>query len=153
GVEEFKLTPRPSNTVLYSVGGHVMDRFVTVPTVIMGAIRGQGWRFIVEADGLSPPDSDVVGTLGPDIFSQFDVELDYAAKKLNLFSPDHCEGRVIYWQPKALAVIPMQVVSGHVVVPVTVDGHRLKAAVDTGAALTIMNAARARSNFGLDENS
>ncbi len=39
----------------------------------------------------------VVGVIGTDLLGKFDVDLDIAHKKLNLFSPDHCKGQVVYW--------------------------------------------------------
>ena len=35
----------------------------------------------------------------------FDVDFDFAAAKMNFFSPDHCPGKVTYWNPSAVAVI------------------------------------------------
>src|SRR5262249_4167334 len=47
------------------------------------------------------------GTLAIDLMSRYDIELDFAAHKLNYISPDHCPGRVIYWPVAAVGVAPI----------------------------------------------
>ena len=42
-------------------------------------------------------DQRSAGVLGLDFIGHFDVELDFKNRKLNLFSPDHCPGKVVYW--------------------------------------------------------
>jgi hypothetical protein len=82
------------------------------------------------------------------------VDLDFPRKKLNLFSPDHCAGRILYWRTNALAVLPMRITqSGHIYIRVMLDGESMNALVDTGAGVTIINATTARRRFGLNETS
>jgi predicted aspartyl protease len=155
-VEEFGLTPvRRDDIVLYDVGGNRLDRSVTLPSLTVGQVRGTSWRFWIHPRGHTlgeTPDGRIAGLLAPDVLSQFDVDLDFARKTVKLFSPDHCEGRILYWTPSALAVIPMEVdPSGHITVPVTIDGQRLRALIDTGASATVMNLTVARRRFGLNE--
>lgn len=98
-VEELGLTPlRRDDIVLYDAAGNRMDRSVTLPSINVGQMRGTSWRFWIH-----PPndritgitDSEISGLLAPDLLRQFDVELDFAGKTVKLFSPDHCEGRVL----------------------------------------------------------
>ncbi|HEY6578350.1 MAG TPA: aspartyl protease family protein, partial [Rhizomicrobium sp.] len=85
---------------------------------------------------------------------QFDVDIDFAAKKLNLFSQDHCAGKVVYWAADAVTVVPMHVVnSGHIMVPVTLDGHGFDAMLDTGSSHTHLSQESARNIFGLAPDS
>ena len=94
------------------------------------------------------------GVLGADLLRHYDVDLDFGAHKLSLFSPDHCPGKVVYWTNDAVAVVPMHVVNtGHIVVPVSLDGHQLDAILDTGASTSILDAAVAHATFGLTPNS
>lgn len=155
-VEELALNPvRRNDIVLYDIDGNRIDRSVTLPSITVGQIRGNSWRFWVHAPGRrtgSTPSETISGLLAPDLLRQFDVDLDFAHKTLKLFSPDHCEGRVLYWMPSALAVIPMEVdPSGHVYVSITIDGQRIRAMIDTGASSTLMNLTVARRRFGLTE--
>src|ERR1700712_17272 len=90
------------------------------------------------------------GILAPDILRNFDVDIDYGTHKMNLISPDHCQGKVIYWQASAVAAIPMTVQdNGHIVIPVTLDGHLTYAMLDTGAAGTTLIQSDAQSVYGL----
>ena len=34
-----------------------------------------------------------------------DYEVDFGARKLSLFSSNHCPGRVVYWPASAVAVV------------------------------------------------
>jgi len=51
-------------------------------------------------------DDDVDGALGAEVLLSFDLDFDFAANQLNLFSPDHCPGKVVYWA-NDYAEIPM----------------------------------------------
>jgi hypothetical protein len=54
-------------------------------------------------------DHRVTVILGLDILTMFDVELDLAHHKINLFAKDHCPGKVIYWTKNAgVASVPMK---------------------------------------------
>jgi hypothetical protein len=155
-VAEFHLMPRrDSGAASLNAYGDKLDRKVAVPTLVMGRIRGNAWTFAVEPDGFDYGGADgIAGTLTPGIFRAFDIDLDFAAKKINLFSPDHCEGKVLYWQPKALAIVPIRVMnSGRIYARVTLDGQGMDALIDTGADGTVINATAARRLFGLDEKS
>jgi aspartyl protease len=152
-VDEFKLTPqRETGVVRVNAHRDKLDRRVSIPTLAIGRLRGGAWSFAVEPDGFDYSDEKATaGTLAPDNFRQFDIDLDFAARKINLFSADHCEGKVLYWQPKALAVVPMQITnSGHVFMRVMLDGKRMDALLDTGADRSVMSIAAARKVFGLE---
>jgi hypothetical protein len=99
----------------------------------------------------TPSDSRVVGILAMDVLNQFDLELDIAHHKLNLFSPDHCKGQVIYWTKTApVAAVPMTLRDYfEFVIPMTLDDKSVNAELSTedGAAL---NGAIAHDDFGLD---
>lgn len=146
-VEQFQLKPRRSDIAQYDVNGNRLDRIVPVPTMMLGKARGASWLFIVLAHNF---DDETIGTLSPDIIRQFDVDLDFPNRTLNLFSPDHCAGKIMYWRPRALAELPITIAqSGHILIPVTLDGQRLTALVDTGADQTVLNENVAVRRFGL----
>jgi hypothetical protein len=92
---------------------------------------------------------EVVGILGPDILRAFDVDFDFAGKKLNLFSPDHCEGKVVYWA-KSYTTIPFKLSGGdHIRITPNLDGNDIDAVVDTGSTTTILYLNVAYRLFGL----
>jgi hypothetical protein len=90
------------------------------------------------------------GEIGLGFLSAFDVELDLAHNRLNLFSQDHCSGKVIYWSNSAVGVIPLErQPSGHIVFPVELDGHALKANLNPSEAKSYLALSKASALFGL----
>ncbi len=51
---------------------------------------------------------DFGGILGSEMLRNVDVDFDFSANKVNLFSPDHCAGNVVYWQTPTVpvAIVP-----------------------------------------------
>ena len=76
-----------------------------------------------------------------------DLDMDFGAMRLNFFSADHCEGDVVYWPHQALAVVPVNLASGHFEIATTLDGHPLTAVIDTGSPWTILSAQWAKENL------
>ena len=72
------------------------------------------------------------GVLSPDILRNFDLEFDFAAQKLNLISPEHCEGKGVYWAENYVDA-EFTNTNGHIVLPMTLDGQEVKATLDTGS--------------------
>lgn len=92
----------------------------------------------------------ISGLLAADYMGKYDIELDFAGGKMNYFSTDHCPGKVVYWPAAAIAVVPilfgdMQ----HLVLDVSLDGHPLRAMIDTGAPGTTLYKAEAKRVFGI----
>jgi predicted aspartyl protease len=136
---------------VYGYDGRFLDTLAYIPSVQTGPLRASDVRALIEPGWL---DKDVVGTLGPDFFLQYEVELDFAAHKMNLFSQDHCPGQVVYWTHDPAAAIPFKLDgAGHVVVDVTLDGKDIKAIVDTGATTSVLKMAGATSIFDLTPSS
>ena len=93
---------------------------------------------------------DYAGVLAPNVLKNYDLDLDFGSNRLSLLSPDHCDGKVIYWPAGAVAVVPMQVMrSGHIFVPVALDGKTVNAVIDTGAPTTMLMMPAAETDFGL----
>jgi len=93
---------------------------------------------------------EAAGTIATDILSSYDVELDFGGGKFKLLSPEHCFGKVVYWQASAIAVVPMTVLSdGRIVVSVTVDGHPMRALLDTASLVSKIGADTAHGQLGV----
>jgi predicted aspartyl protease len=83
--------------------------------------------------------NDTLGILGPDILRRFDVDFDFAAGRMHLFSPDHCFGKVVYWTNTGYARIPMSLDrEGHPTATIMLDGKELTAIIDTGSQNSVM---------------
>jgi predicted aspartyl protease len=111
-----------------------------------------------------------VGNLAGDVLGLYDVEMDFAGRKLNFFSKDHCPGKVIYWKNDAFAIvlITLQLPTGdssrtgyrlysprgsHIHVPVTINGKELKAALNTGSPISTMSTDTAKYMFDVTTQS
>ena len=139
------------NVHLYTWGGEAIT-YGTIDNLTLGSGTGGSLRMIV-APGSYPADPDVVGMLGTDILGNFDVEFDFAAAKVRLFSNDHCPNMGAYWAAK-YAELPIDL--GQLGKPLsqwTLDGQPVTVSFDTGAAHSIMPMTVAKEKFGLDTGS
>jgi predicted aspartyl protease len=93
------------------------------------------------------------GLLATDLFPGDDIDMDFGARRLTTFSPDHCAGQVIYWPANHIAIVPITESHNLIIIPVTVDGHPLNAVMDTGSQYTVMNMEVANQLFGLSPSS
>jgi hypothetical protein len=139
----------------YDVKGNYVDHSSIVPDFAIGDLKGHNVEFVVVPADMFADHKEIAGILGPGILRFYDVALDFANRKLTLLSQDHCDGKVIYWKADAVVAIPMEVAraSGHIVVPVFLDGHKLNAMIDTGATNSVLNLITAESDFGLSPKS
>lgn len=145
---ELKLSRLESEVKTYSLAGDTSDRSADA-SLQLGRIKFEHVRFQV-----APPsheETNFDGLLGVDVLRNFDSDLDFGAHELNIFSQDHCDGKVVYWGASTLAIVPYELVwPGHIVIPVELDGKPLKAEVDTGASKTTLRLKAARRYFGID---
>ena len=138
--DELKLPQVQSRLGLYSATGDVSRNMTRVKDFTLGAMRAPSLEVQVSDHG------DLDGLFVPLGWRAF----DFAGGKMNIFSKDHCEGKVVYWPAQALAVVPIVFRGGQITVPVTIDGRTLTAVIDTGATSTIMRLDTARRAFDLD---
>ena len=69
---------------------------------------------------------------------------------MNLFSQDHCPGKVVYWA-KDWAEVPFSSPDSlHILVDMTLDGKTMKAGLDTGSSASFLNESVAKDMFGVD---
>ena len=92
------------------------------------------------------------GLLTGDFFRQYDVELDFAAKRMTYLTPTDCTdpNRVVFWPHSDVAMIPATLADdGRLQAQVMVQGHIINAEFDTSAARTIMRRDIAELYVGL----
>jgi hypothetical protein len=149
-VDELKLVRRRGNFRLYNMYGEFSDHFAEGSLEVTPLKADSVALAIAPGKRLFGDDTGIAGVLAPDILKHYDVDLDFGADLMTLFSPDHCPGKVVYWKTDAVAVVPMRVLhSGHIVVPVLLDGKRVMATLDTGAYNTTLTIPTAESVFQL----
>lgn len=118
---------------VYSLTGDSSDKYVETSFKI-SAMSLPKFQFPVSKQFEDLDQSDVVGLLGANVLSHFDVSVDPVGKTLDLMSQDHCPDRVIYWPTKVLAKIPFKPAEdGSIIVEIKLDGKPVKAILDTGA--------------------
>jgi predicted aspartyl protease len=134
---------------LRGVAGNTLNNYVILETFPLGRLQGN--KIPAYVDSNLPVGAD--GTLSPDMMKQFDVDIDLLRGTLSLFSQRHCAGKVVYWTNSDYVALPMDVeLAGHIKVPVTVDGVKLTAFLDTGARHSIISM-RLAKKIGVSENS
>ncbi|HEX3487491.1 MAG TPA: retroviral-like aspartic protease family protein, partial [Micropepsaceae bacterium] len=140
---------------LVDVSGATSDQQVRLPSITLGGLRQEGAYFFVSPQQPNAPQNvpEFAGILAADFLQNFDVDFDFDTGKLNLFSPDHCDGNVVYWRAATVAVVPFTFdASGHINFRMDLDGKRVNATLDTGAARTTLNLDTAQREFGVDLN-
>jgi len=126
---------------------------VRLSSFIIGRLRQVGGYVAIAPGDDNPNDTAPAqfgGILGPDMLEKFDADFDFGGNKLNLLSQDHCAGKVVYWNAPAVAVVPYTRDSGHISFPMTLDGKRVRAILDTGATRTDLNLTVARRAFSIN---
>jgi hypothetical protein len=82
-----------------------------------------------------------------------DFELDFANNKLNLFSSDHCPGKVVYWSDSEASVPYTFDGIGVLIFPVELDGKSVEASIEAGGSKTRLHTDVSKKLYGFDENS
>ncbi len=145
-------------------GGYRLNNFIRVESFQLGKLSTHTMSFSIYPSGYLP---EVDGTLGADVLGGFDVDIDPASAKVNLFRRNGCSDRVIYWDAEAVGAARLKDnKTGAAVSPTfleetgdrrllfdtVLDGKPVLAALDTGSTDTIMNLERARDTFGWGRN-
>jgi regulator of sirC expression with transglutaminase-like and TPR domain/predicted aspartyl protease len=145
------LPRRQSSVYEIGAGGQPMRTVVTVPTLKLGTLPPiADVQFFVK-----PPGPEAFpGNAAANLLSWADLEIDLANDRINLFSHDHCPGKVLYWPHSDDFEVPMHVGREKLLtIPVELDGHRLTALLDTGATISVLHDDVALSVFGIDADS
>jgi predicted aspartyl protease len=150
-VSELGLKPFMNQFGAYNAAGNPSESAVGISPFALGNARATSYTFRVANMTALSTRQEQAGSIGVDVLQAYDIDLDFGGHKLNLISPNHCYGRVIYWKADAVAMVPLTPLpDGRVLVNVSVDGHPLKALLDTGSPQSTMSAEAARS-LGVDQ--
>ncbi|MEI9933228.1 MAG: pepsin/retropepsin-like aspartic protease family protein [Rhizomicrobium sp.] len=155
--QKMNLKTTPTEMELYGVGGKIRMSSADIESFKLG--NNEARHFHLGVGGFGSNGSEVDGILSQDLLTLFDIELDFVAKKMNLFSPKHCPGKVVYWTQSGYAELPFKFTSGvinsiqHIDMDISLDDHDLTTDFDTGSASTWLRYKAAKRTFDLDENS
>ncbi|HEX4859738.1 MAG TPA: pepsin/retropepsin-like aspartic protease family protein [Rhizomicrobium sp.] len=158
-VKQLGLSETPTSMELYGVKGKQRISAVDVASLKIGNNEAKHFHVAVEG-GEMFKDRKFDGVFAADLLTLFDVEFDFGAEKMNLFSQDHCPGKVVYWTRSGYAELPFRLTSGpfgsgnhHIVLSMTLDGHDLSTDLDTGSTFTWMSTRDAATLFSIDDKS
>jgi predicted aspartyl protease len=150
---ELRLPQKSVGVLLYDASGRATGKAATLASFALGRLTATSFDLMVGTDMDLGDDPRVAGVLAPSNLSHYDVDFDFGGAKFNLLSPDHCEGKVVYWKADSIAVIPIRISrAGHVILPITLDGHPLTALLDTGSDGTYVTRTSAEGDVGLNLN-
>ena len=148
---DLRITSIPPN-IHFHRGGEEITRIAHVPEMHFGRQTMKNVEFLMVRAGHY--DDEAVGDLGTQMFQKVDYELDIAGAKFNLFSPDHCPGKTVYWTKTPFAELPLKPSPEltYIRTEMMLDDHPVTVALSTvGRSRIGMNAMRRL--FNVDENS
>ncbi|HEU4960287.1 MAG TPA: aspartyl protease family protein [Sphingomonas sp.] len=144
----FKQHGAPFGLRLSGVGGDVYPTITKIDAFKLGGITLHDVEFLVGGSEVGP-----AGLLGQNILGVADVEYDLANGVVRLMKPDNCRhANLAYWakdKPVSIEEIkPADTVGMHTQGVVVLNGVRLNAMFDTGAATSILSR-RAAARVGI----
>ncbi len=148
--ERLNLTRLPSGGYrLPGIGGEAFTESVVIDELKVARAIRRNWRALV-AGGYDLGD-DVAVLIGQDFLQDFDVEFDLPQNVVRLFEPKgRCDGvGLAYWAADTALELPIDV-SGVVTLDVEVNGHPLRALLDSGSSSTLTAAAAAKMGVSRD---
>jgi hypothetical protein len=125
---------------------------VTVPEMDIGplSVRNLG---VYSASGVSFANG-ISGGLGLDVLGRYDVELDLAKNRLNLFDPRHCPGQVVYWTHQPVGIVDIELMPGGTYhYNFNLDGKEIGAFMTPENPQTLLAFFTAREEFDLTHKS
>src|SRR5262249_240162 len=132
------------------LAGKVVFERVTVPHLTLGGAGMKNVEMLWSYSG-GVAGTEAVGALGVDVLSRFDVELDIQKRKINLFSPDRCPGKAVYWS-NSYAAAPLDLdMGGHPSVQMDLDGKPVRVELDLMPGNSAMGLKTAGRIFNIDQ--
>jgi predicted aspartyl protease len=122
-----------------AVGGSAASGVAETHDFAVGPLDTLGFRIMVGP--VAPPEVEgrhLDGLLGADFFADLSVDLDLPAGHVTLYRPQ-CLAEQPAWPPPFTALAANLSLHNHLFFPVTLDGHRLYAFIDTGAQRSVID--------------
>jgi hypothetical protein len=127
---------------LFDLAGNASNARATLGRLTLGDRNERGISMVVAPNPNLGTSLPYDGLLATDLLTDNDIDMDFGARRLTSFSPDHCDGQVIYWPADKVAAVPITVRRNLIFLPVSVDGHNLNAVLDTGSQYTLVRRQR-----------
>jgi predicted aspartyl protease len=127
-----------------SIGTAVSGGTAKLSKFVVGGMTTRGFRVLVGPVSLPTVDGRPLdGLLGADFFDDFDVDIDLANRRVLLYAPQSCPSEAPAWGEPYTTVAANRSLHDRLFFPVTLDGYRLAALIDTGAQLSALDASSA----------
>ncbi len=152
-VAEMNLKTKPLGTRLSSNGKTVGQVSMTQADLQIGPIKAPAHEMWVTQLG------SVDGVIGADLMQNYDIEMDFAGRKISYFLTDHCPGRVVHWATSGITSVNFMGwenhsnVVGTLQVKVQINGREVNAELDTGRSQSVLDADTARALFEVTADS
>jgi hypothetical protein len=134
------------------MGCSVRETHVRVGSFGIGNATGRHLELKVAEKGEIARSASYDGYLTGDFFRQYDVELDFAGKKITWLTPSTCTdaNQAVFWAHSEAAIIPISLAKdGRYQMQAMVGGHLINAELDTSSAHTVMRRDIAEQDVGL----
>jgi hypothetical protein len=142
--------PVPASMEVFA-GNHSIKQVARTKSFTLGRTKYDSAEFLVVSDSTLAP--KISGILGMTFFANMDIEIDIANRKLNLFSPDHCPGEVVYWS-RTYDSVPIRFGElGEFYFPMQLDGKKIETTLATGNATTSLSTEVTKKLYGFDASS
>ncbi len=130
-----------TNDRMFGVGGETKVDLAWVDEFRVGQAVQKDLRILVAGEHDSGNDIGVL--LGEDFFQRFDVEFDLAHNAVRLFQPKDCDGvSLAYWARTGASEVEIEALDANrpeIIFVVQINGESLKAKLDSGAALSVLD--------------
>jgi clan AA aspartic protease (TIGR02281 family) len=151
-VARHKLALTETGRSAQGIGGSAKIYLTQIDELSAGPAKSGRARPAVLTDFGNPPEFDAI--IGAPFLLQTDMEISLATRELRFFRPSNCGDRFLaYWDPAAIE-IPFEATRARDPNPrftVLVNGKKMKAMIDTGAATTVIGLSAAkRAGLKLD---
>jgi len=152
GTEKRKLFMRATGSYARGIGGVATIYQARVDEISAGPTKsGRTWLPVLADFGFAPAFDAIIGA---PFLLQADMELSLATKQMRFFRPSNCGDRALAYWDEAAIEIPFAASTDRSPNPqftVLINGKKMRAMIDTGAATTVigMKAAQ-RAGLKLD---
>lgn len=151
-VTELSLSTKTGGSTLSSDGA-VTNAYITEADLEIGPMKAPKHEMWV-AERMAGLD----GIMAPDLMQNYDIEMDFAGRKLSYFLTDHCPGRVVHWATTGMSFVDFVGWDNNsarraMTVQVQVDGKDVMAEINTSLSQTVLDADTASAIFGLTPDS
>ncbi|HLY54628.1 MAG TPA: aspartyl protease family protein [Stellaceae bacterium] len=145
-----KLPIKGTTALGVGIGGAFSMATARVAELKVGSAVSRDQDFVIKPFHKDEPIAPYSGIFAADYLSNYDVELDLGEGKVNLFSHDHCQGKVVYWD-NSFYETPIRVDrQNHIMLDVDINGATVSGGLDTGASMTFLKASTAEQLLGKD---